>query len=116
EGGINNISFMGSPEENYSLVVIKSGYDRYTKDFILQDLKDEFGNMPLKVILDPAFTFVTPVNETFEFNLQAPPGKTLYVDWGDGNTETFVTGPDRLYLEHPYELIGPKFVAITGDI
>src|SRR5690606_27196434 len=64
----------------------------------------------------PAFTWVTPVNGECKFNLEASPGKALNVDWGDGNTETFIFGNETLYLEHLYEMIGLKFVTITGDI
>lgn len=113
ESGVNTITFNGEEEENYSLVVIKPGYGRYTKDFTSQELNE---GSPIKVILEPAFTFVTPVNDTFMFYLNAVPGKTLFFDWGDGNIETFITGSEILYLEHPYSLEGSKFVAITGDI
>jgi hypothetical protein len=53
---VNHLIFTGDPQEEYTLTIVKSGYETYTRQFKYSDLKKELKGRPLKITLEPAST------------------------------------------------------------
>ncbi len=135
---INEIIFKGTPEGIYTLILIKSGYGKYTRTFTLQDLKAELDGEPLEVFLNPALTFESstfgsefPETQHVSFDINGDAGKEVVVDWDDGTFTTLILKPlpgeppyydgitGSFTLDHVYTTTThpvPRHVSITGDI
>ena len=112
----NLISFKGDPEGSYRLIIRKPGYAQYIKHFIYHDLIEELANLPLEVLLGPAFTIETAVVSEFEVELVGS-GGVIDVDWGDGNVESidFASTPVAV-LTHAYSGDDIYYISITGAV
>ncbi len=119
---VNLISFQGDVDDTYSLVVIKNGYARFTREFDIGDLYDELDNKPLKVYLEPALTMLAYSSrirpENFSIRLSGSPGSEINVDWGDGSTDSYIMLDLHIdgstELAHTYPAVRNYFVSVTG--
>lgn len=116
---INRISFAGDSETMYTLVVIKDGYARYTKEFIAGDLIEELDNKALKIYLEPALTMLAYSSEgsfnLFQISVEGELSLEIEVDWGDGLIEHFTTSVNGVQ-SHTYSQEGNHFVTVTGNL
>lgn len=111
---INLISFSGAPQDEYQLIVLKSGYNPYITDFVYADLIASLNNQPLKIFLvQSTFTMLAytdgyggPVN-AFEFGVALTSG-SITVDWGDGTSSSSTS--------HEYAAPGNYLITVTGDL
>lgn len=112
----NMISFKGDPDASYRLIIRKPGYSQYIKHFIYRDLIEELANLPLEVLLGPAFTIETAVVSEFEVELVGS-GGVIDVDWGDGTVESIDFGITPVtVLTHAYSGDDVYFISITGAV
>lgn len=120
---VNNLNWKAEPSETYTLVIIKDGYDRYTKNFGLASLITQLHGQPLPVVLKPALTFRwsnTPASSQ-NFSplvlIQSTPGEVMHVNWGDGVIQDASSPFDfGIAFQHPYETPGNYFVSVTGTL
>jgi hypothetical protein len=113
--GTNDIAFVGSQERLYELVLVQSGYGKYTRPFILQDLIPDLSGNPLTATLDPAFTFVTRWGFDVAFRIHGP-ADNLFIDWGDGDVMPVAAIRDIAdRVEHAYGREGQFFVSVYGS-
>lgn len=112
--GINMISFAGNPQDEYRLIVSKSGYNPYVNDFVYAELINSLNNLPLKVYLEPAtFTMLAftdgygGTTYAFDFAVGMTEG-SIIVDWGDGTSSTGTS--------HIYAAAGTYLVTVSGDL
>jgi hypothetical protein len=113
---INRIAFREDPAATYTLVVIRDGYSRFALNFNYNDLSEELGNAPLKVILKPAFTMVA-YGGGYRITMISNSESSIKVDWGDGaSTDYAITAGADSDLTHMYSVPGTYFVSVTGDI
>jgi hypothetical protein len=110
---INVLPFPGDPTQTYDLVVIKSGYARFTRSFIYNDLQAELGNKPLIVNLVPAFTLTKYMQFNSNFKLDFDGHGEIVVDWGDGSIGNFSIDDEE--ISHRY-IAGKYFITVTGEI
>lgn len=119
----SSIAFATSPDEFYTLVLIKESYGKYSRTFRVNDLKDELNGTPLSVMLQPALTFTALANRTdhpqsrlFELRLDINPSaaESVTIDWGDGTIEEYHTGTSL--QSHQYAAKGPYFVSVYGEL
>jgi hypothetical protein len=113
---VNHLSFDGDMNTNYTLVVVKDGYSRYSYPFTMESLEKQQHKNPIQANLSPAFTLVAVTNADGYFIMEVDGyAGDLMIDWGDGVIE-----PGLLYTvnvrEHIYEKPGRYFVSITGDL
>jgi hypothetical protein len=121
---VSDIIFKGEPGNTYTFVLIKPGYGKYTKTFVLEELREELDNTPLEIILAPAITMkITPSAEgLYSFFMSGIAGKKVVIDWGDGTTEnvtlsTFIPEEFGSYeFYHSPPDAKSYFVSITGDL
>ncbi|MEQ1586680.1 MAG: hypothetical protein ABL895_12420 [Cyclobacteriaceae bacterium] len=124
---VNLISFKGDVADTYKLVVVKEGYNTYSKEFVYSELIAMLGSLPLKVYLIPAtfniLAFVdensTPANG-FKFIIDGLTGEVM-VDWGDGGHEGYSInmeefGFETVEISHTYAIPGNHSITITGDL
>jgi hypothetical protein len=113
---VNLISFKGDPDASYKLMIRKPGYQQYITHFIYSELIEHLANLPLDVLLGPAFTIETAVVSQFEVELSGI-GGVIDVDWGDGAIDSFDFSVDPVaMLNHTYSADGIYFISITGDV
>ena len=117
---VNLLSFKGDPTREYTLRIIKEGYEIFRKTFIYNQLLEQLGNLPFEVVLLPEqeFTFVPQKDAQFTITLKDQGSFT--VDWGDGNLETVrfqseEGNPSFYFFNHTY-LTEPTTVKISGDV
>jgi hypothetical protein len=116
----NTINFIPQPNAQYRLTLYEHGFRRY--DRYLEP--GDFAGGPLKVVLEPAFTFVLnnrpAPSKDIGFTLFIVDGnedKTFWVDWGDGITaRAYTTEEIRSYLRHMYNDDVPHFVSLSGNL
>ena len=114
---INRVPFALDPNVEYTLVTIKNGFTRDTRQFVFNDISGSV----LRIELDPAFTMLgyTHVDYTtsFQFMMESDPG-TVWVDWGDGSGEThsFTGAGYSFNFQHEYAVDGNHFITMTGDL
>lgn len=128
---INHINFFGNDASTYSLVIVKDAYGKYTREFVLADLKNELNGQPLSVVLDPALTFmafpqVDFSDYLFQFNVALgsadAPGSleegSVTIDWGDGVQQSYDLTQlcPSCPIEHRYTTSQQRFISVTGDI
>jgi hypothetical protein len=120
---VNLISFKGDVADTYTLVVVKEGYNTYSKEFVYSDLIAMLGTLPLKVYLIPAtFTMLALVdNELYipNYFLVRVSGNagTILVNWGDGSSNTYSLVPTvGTELEHIYPTAGNFLITVSGDL
>jgi hypothetical protein len=111
---MNTLTFNGTPDETYTLVIVKDSYSRYARNFTVNDpgLKGK----PIKVILEPALSVVAvPIQDQNYFGMQFDAwGYFEYkVDWGDGSSQMWTSGFTTI-LDHHYPQPGKYFITITG--
>jgi hypothetical protein len=113
----NLISFKGSPDDTYKLIIRKGGYADFIREFIYRDLIHELNNLPWKIYLIPAFTIKTvPSTTTFDMNLDAI-GGAIDVHWGDGTVDTYDFSIDTNQdVTHTYAVADVYYITITGAI
>ena len=104
-----------------SLVVIKDGYARYTKEFNVDSLITTLNGEPIAVALQPAFTIAWHMqqgddNNRWSFDFDGKAGSHVIVDWGDGSQPENITFPKSDYLYHHYNKAAKYFVTFTGDL
>jgi hypothetical protein len=112
---INLLPFKEDPAKAYDLVVIKSGYARFTKHFTFNDLQAELGDKSLTVNLIPAFTLtkLVDVDIPFYFDISGK-NADIIIDWGDRSSDPYTLDGEQV-IEHPYSP-GKYFITITGEI
>jgi hypothetical protein len=121
---VNVIPFKLDIDETYTLVIIKDGYSRFTRNFIYNDLIEELNGSALKVYLNEALTFT--LKTTFgEYNpewsvvIGSLEGADVMVDWGDGTSQAVTIGAsdygDTFQRQYP-NATASYFVTITGEI
>jgi hypothetical protein len=113
EAKINMLPFTGDPSETYDLVVIKSGYARFTRSFVYNDLQGELGSKPLVVNLVPAFTLTKYMQFNSNFLLDFSGHGEIVIDWGDGSIGTFSIDDEE--IRHRF-VPGKYFMTVTGEI
>jgi hypothetical protein len=113
----NLISFKGSPDDTYRLVIRKAGYADFIHEFIYADLIEELDRLPWKIFLTPAFMLKTLPSPVFDMTLDGL-GGVIDVDWGDGTTiETYdFSVTPNLELSHAYAIPGVYYITVTGAI
>lgn len=122
----NHFNLSGDSTVLYTLIIVKDGYGKFTKEFTLKSLASELDGQSLAVVLDPALTIRwMPQNSS---SLLSPDiffggikGSKFKIDWGDGNLENIepqlATWPQsERRIVHTYAAAGPYFFTITGDI
>lgn len=117
EAEINSISFPGDDKTRFTLVIIKSGFAKYSKEWTIQEIKDNSDNAIVSVTLIPALTFVAlPTNKAgsnFEFSLSFP--DDIIIDWGDGEIDSISGITGHATFEHTYSNVQSYFVSVTSD-
>lgn len=123
---VSDIIFKGAPDETYTLVLVKPGYGKYSRTFVLQDLRDELNHAPLEIILPPGITMnVRPSLEgEYAFFMSGIAGKKVVIDWGDGSAvenvilSTYIPEDfSRYEFLHNYDDPAKNyFVSVTGDL
>lgn len=117
EPEVNTVSFTGDNAEEFTVVIVKSGFAKHLENFTIEGIIENYDNGIVPITLEPALTFVAvPYNDgynrgfIFEFELNFT--GDLTIDWGDGTIEGICPGG---YL-HYYEREGDYFVSVTGDV
>lgn len=113
--GLNPVKFAGDTDEKFTLVITKSGYARYSKDFTVAEIGSTLEHSLLSVVLEPALTFIASphaVQEDYPFIFSV--NHPVMIDWGDGFTEAYEGGYAEIY--HEYETAGHYFVSVTGEL
>jgi hypothetical protein len=112
---ISFIPFKQDITQEFTLVVVKDGFARFSRRFVYEDLMLELDARPLEVILPPAFTMVAFGGD---FNIQvgtSGPGN-IHVDWGDGTSNSYAVDGPFNELGHVYHPEGTYYVSITGSL
>jgi hypothetical protein len=116
---VNRVAFVSDDEKTYRIEVIKDGYSRYTREFIINDLTTELNNKPLKAILYPALTLranpTYDANNTFRFHIRSDTGGEVTINWGDGTSGLHLLN-DTFEEVHTYPAQGIYFISVTGDL
>lgn len=112
----NTINFTPQPGAQYRLMLYENGFKRY--DQYLQPA--DFTGEPLKVVLEPAFTFVLinphgPISFSWTV-LEGNEDKVFWVDFGDGRTAGEYTIGTHLPMPYEYSDNSPRFVSISGNL
>jgi hypothetical protein len=120
---VNLFPFKEDPSATYKLVVIKEGYARYAKTFTYSTLISSIEGNALKIILEPAFTFIahsTGFDGAFEiYRIGADSPSKIFIDWGDGSPQESLelkksSDAKHTYLNAPF---GSRYyVSVTGEI
>jgi len=114
--GKNTIIFDGDPDTVYSLSLF-AGETAKVKTFNFKELKEELGQKPLQMNLEPALLltirsdFEVGTGYAFEFFLDGASGE-VNIHWGDGY-ESDYTLPLSTAHEYP---TGTYTAIITGDL
>lgn len=122
EAEINQITLNPVGEEPFTLVVIKDGYARHTKEFSFDDLQEELNGRALEIVLEPAFTIrmqrAQHWDNPFELIFNGAGGGHVSVDWGDGGQDSFVMeGYEKAnHVGHMFPDDRKYFVSFTGDL
>lgn len=117
---VNRIASVLDIDEEFTLVVIKSGYGKYSETFILTEIRDAYQNT-IPVVLAPALTFIaypeqSLTNSSLEFLIGIRHNEgTINIDWGDGTNDTYEYNNYSSKI-HEYDQLGGYFVSVTGDI
>ncbi len=121
---VNTLSFNRVDSGEFTLVVIKNGFAKYTKDFTVDEIYENYENALIPIQLIPAFTFVSvPIfyeggtNTGPNFEISLGYNGNISIDWGDGIIEDYTTNGNATYDDfiHTYEKEGFYFVSVTGD-
>ena len=119
---VNLFSFTEDVNEEVTLVVIKDGFARYSRNFNYNDLMAELNSASLQIMMEPAFTFVAHGDKFggyFEIGINGSEGHTISVDWGDGEADSYTFPPSEsghIVQIHNYANVEGHFVSVTGDI
>lgn len=113
---VNKIAFGGDPDAEYSLTVF-TREEAKVMTFNFNELKEQIGDSPLKVTLEPALILsleghsTEPWEDDFELFLDGVDGNVT-VHWGEGSqsTGTLPYEGGLEYLEGEYTLV------VTGDL
>ncbi len=120
---INTVALSNIGNEEFTLVLIKNGFAKYSETFTIESLLDTHENGLLNIHFQPALTFTAlPQQDGFsdaEFNFQFSLGYQgeITIDWGNGHIETDI--PSEVYSTDFARKYGDNkkyFVSITGDI
>lgn len=112
---LNLVNYSGEADSPFTLVVTKSGYARYSKEFTLETIRSTFDYSIIQIPLVPALTFAAVPEHsagTYPFSFSVTGDVT--VDWGDGNSESFDDTNEEFY--HEYDHPGEYFVCVTGNL
>jgi hypothetical protein len=115
------ISFDGDPNDDYTLVISKSGSAPYIQHGTVDKLVAQSENRPLKVLLKNAFTMLadvaaTDITQPFYFYIGGTGGE-ISVDWGDGTIETYSLDTEYEFeVAHSYTIPQDYPITITGDL
>lgn len=122
---INTLTFTKIDSGKFTLVVVKSGFAKYSQEFTITEILENYENGIVSVNLIPAFTFIavpifydgiTDTESNFEISLGFQ--GDILIDWGDGVFENSSTSGNDIYKDfyHKYDKEGFYFVSVTGDI
>jgi hypothetical protein len=116
----SRISFDGSPDKTYTLVVSKAACAPYVAEFTLGEWAKTYRNKAMKVSLAPAFTMTAEADANPEYPFYFYIGgeqANLSINWGDGETETLtINEVQGQEITHDYAAAGSYPITITGDL
>ncbi|WP_375579765.1 hypothetical protein ABWH96_01415 [Marivirga tractuosa] len=120
---INTVALSNIGNEEFTLVITKKGFARYSETFTIESLFETHENGLINIQLEPALTFTAlpytygDDEAEFDFQFSLSYEGEITVDWGDGHIESDI--PSDVYsneFAHKYGDNSEYFVSITGDI
>ncbi len=117
----NTLTFTSADSGVFTLVIIKSGFSKYSQNFTISEIYEDYENALISVQLKPAFTFVADPNLIDGiniFDISIGFNGIIKIDWGDGQIQHYSANEDDLKITcaHIYEKEGLYFVSVTKDI
>ncbi|WMN12295.1 hypothetical protein QYS49_33145 [Marivirga salinae] len=119
---INTVALSNLGNEEFTLLLIKKGYAKYSETFTIESLFNLHENGLLNIQLEPALTFIALPNSygddeaEFDFQFTLNYQGELTIDWGNGQIETKTSNSYGASFAHKYGDNSEYFVSITGDI